>query len=697
MSKFKESFDGIEAGEELKRDTINRIKEAEKAAANRLSAPFTKKPRRGWKIALITMAACLAVIMAFPSYLAMVNAIGNPRYNFSKARPVKSESRLSALLSKEEYAPLTFGIKEKTLTSSDSAPQGPQGDIGAQGTAGVDGKDGSTAHSTTNVQVEGVDEGDIIKNDGEYIYRLSTGGFNIVKTDNGQLEKVCDIPIENFTPIEMYVRGNQLILIGGGYKQMWNYDIYDLIDGGYMYCMSYHTNVQIRIFDLSDIVNPVETRFYQMEGYYNTSRIQEETETLYFVMNYYNSYYYYDGLGKDKAQARRPYCRNDENKDAEPLPVDDIYYFKNVPNKQYMILGAINLNDSEKDAEIKAYLSCANITYVSGENLYISSFQSFYGVLGDTSETRSYIAKFSLSDLGFKGSNSVNGTLKDRYCLDEYNGYLRVATSYGWGRSSASAVYVFNKKMKEVSKLTNIAPGEAIDSATFSGDKGYISTSPRWILSDPLFIIDFSDVSHPKISEGLKEDGINNYMKAIDSTGYVLGFGTDSDSATTAWWGGKTGVKVQLYDMSGDEAVSVAKLTVEGNCSYAEVLSNPKALLYMYDENAKTGIIGFAAEQAGYYGSNYNYAINRQGLFLYSFDAAAGTLKEIGLLSNFDTNVNVYSYSYNDYKYQDMFNRYSRYVKRGIVIGGYIYTVADSVIAAYDLKDLTVKTAELIG
>ena len=713
MSKFKNDFDNITVGDDLKDTVRERIAKDKRGQKVPSKSPHTgkqmKTPMRTWKVAVITVAACLAAVMILPSFLMINNAARNAKYDFNKARPVKTESKLSGLLQNTaDYQPLnlfsgiSFGMKRNMAdvgdTSAENAAPAPTAPAAASNS-------GSKQVSSTNVQVAGVDEGDVIKNDDKYIYRLSAGGFSIIGADNGILTSVCEIEIEKFVPIEMYVRGGQAVLIGGGYKNLRTGRLESMMNGGYMNRYYYHTNVEIRAFDITDVENPVETFYYQVEGQYHTSRIDKDGNLI-FVVNYYNySYSYeYDGLDSGDVAKQRPYCRGEEGETAEPMPIEDIYYFKNIPNKTYMILGSVDLDNLEKEINVKAYLSCAQMTYVSGESLYTSTRQWFYNALGGgTSGEVSYIAKFSLADLSFVGSSSVKGSPKDRYSLDEYEGHLRVATTYqNWnenGNPFACGIYIFDGKMNRTGRLLGLAKGEGIDSATFLGDRCTISTSVRLSFRDPLLIIDVSDVHNPKqLGTGLKEDGINEYLKRIGETDYVLGFGTDA-VASGNWWNDRTGLKIQLYDMSGDDPVSKVKLTIKGTNAYAEVLSNPKALLYMPIEDgegkaANNGYVGFAAESAAYTYENYSnkYTIYEQGLYLYYFDADAGTLDYLGLLSNFDPLDDIYVRDYSDYKnydydkeWQDSLDRYSKYVQRGIIIGDFIYTVAEKVVASYEL------------
>ena len=75
-------------------------------------------------------------------------------------------------------------------------------------------------YSSTNVRTEGVDEGDIVKTDGSYIYTLTPSGIlRIVSADGGDLSVTGQISLEDLTDSiqEMYVDGNTLCVVTSGY------------------------------------------------------------------------------------------------------------------------------------------------------------------------------------------------------------------------------------------------------------------------------------------------------------------------------------------------------------------------------------------------------------------------------------------------------------------------------------------------
>jgi len=67
------------------------------------------------------------------------------------------------------------------------------------------------------VQVAGVDEADIVKTDGEYIYQVKNNQVVITKAypaDEMKVVKVIDYDDPNFRPNELFIDGQHLLVIG---------------------------------------------------------------------------------------------------------------------------------------------------------------------------------------------------------------------------------------------------------------------------------------------------------------------------------------------------------------------------------------------------------------------------------------------------------------------------------------------------
>jgi hypothetical protein len=296
--------------------------------------------------------------------------------------------------------------------------------------------------------------------------------------------------------------------------------------------------------------------------------------------------------------------------------------------------------------------------------------------------------------------------MNNRHFMGEHNGYFRVAVTYGdWVRNGnwllpdefASAVYSFDANLKRISYIDDIAPGEGLDSVSFSGNFGYISTSPMGTWYDPLFTVDFTNPYDISISEGLEQPGVNMYLKNVDGTPFVIGLGIDSDDN-----GFRTGLKIELYRMqAGQLPVELFKHTFDGPWSQMDALWNPRAILYMYDEDTGRGLFGFSVEVVepvrttvtnpwtGHSWESYVWTTTRQGFYMFEFSTEGeGSMKEYGFVSNFDTEQHVFQNDWWNWDFEEYKQARSLYISRAIVNSGYLYTIADGRIAGYCLETM---------
>ena len=531
--------------------------------------------------------------------------------------------------------------------------------------------DAADSYTRTNTQVEGIDEGDIIKADENNIYVLSQAGFYIVEANDGELQKSAEIKLENYVPQEMYVEGNQLILIGGVYNPNKEYPMYDIAIEPACCWYPYTDQTDIRIYDISDNTAPILSRQITLSGNYNTSRLTNGT--LYYVINY--NFYYGE---KDTYIPKISDSAVEGGAEKEIAP-SDINFFDGIPNYNYMITGKISLSDTSSSL-LKAYLGIGGTIYVSANNIYAISEDYSNRVTTDgnsstydlSKKTSTRIVRIALEDLQYTGKGNVEGQIKDRYSLDEYDGYLRVATTTSYYDNEFrqySNVFVLDGELNTIATITDIAPGESIYSVRFRETEGTLVTFKQ---VDPLFKLDFTDPLHPTISEGLKKDGVSMYLHYIDGTDYIIGLGRDTEENQ---WGGVTwkGLEVVLFDNSGEEAEIINTVYIGNACSYTEALYNPKAILY--DQNLN--IFAFAAE-SWVYSNNGNYSQNAQGYYVFGIED--GRLVQRAMLTDIDEAI-----QYNDwYSY---YNYNFSYIKRGARIGNYLYTISDRYVTSYALAD----------
>jgi uncharacterized secreted protein with C-terminal beta-propeller domain len=133
--------------------------------------------------------------------------------------------------------------------------------------------------------------------------------------------------------------------------------------------------------------------------------------------------------------------------------------------------------------------------------------------------------------------------------MDEYEGYLRIATTTGHVpspdvQSTLSVLVEKSDELKVIGRVDKIAPREDIRSVRFNGDKGFIVTFKK---TDPLFVFDLSNPHSPKIAGELKIPGYSTYMHLMDND-HLLTIGYDSDDmGSFAWF---QGIMLQIFDVS---------------------------------------------------------------------------------------------------------------------------------------------------
>jgi uncharacterized secreted protein with C-terminal beta-propeller domain len=150
---------------------------------------------------------------------------------------------------------------------------------------------------------------------------------------------------------------------------------------------------------------------------------------------------------------------------------------------------------------------------------------------------RTGIAKIDL-ELNLKASGEVPGRVLNQFSLDEYNGYLRIATTVGRWSEATNDLYVLDEDLSAVGSIKDFGKEERIYAVRFIGDKGYIVTFRE---IDPFFVMDLSDPENPAIKGELKIPGYSSYLHPI-TTDLILGIGKEDQN-----------VKISLFDVSDAE------------------------------------------------------------------------------------------------------------------------------------------------
>lgn len=484
----------------------------------------------------------------------------------------------------------------------------------------VDGS--SSGYSGTNVQVEGIDEGDIVKTDGDYIYILRDGTeLTIVKAGGADTKQLANImvaennwdteyaeneTVKNETASEMFISGDKLVVL----KSVYEYSTGE----NDSYTDSNRTEADI--YDVSDPGDPVLTASIGQDGYISDTRLSDGV--LYVV----SQYAVWNPVEDDVATYVPRLYNDGVNREMELIdlcvPIDSSY-------TSWAVVSSIDV-DSGTMLSSQAVLGSDVNTYMSGNNLYIACqtikneesepyTADQYTVVDHHESHVSDIVKFTMADgkIVYSTTCRMPGYVNNQFSMDEYNGNLRVVTTeysyeykvytdekYGWENyefgeeNSSSGLYVLNESMEVIGSVSGLGEDERVYSARFDGDIAYFVTFKE---VDPLFAVDLTDPTAPTVLSALKIEGFSGYLH-VYGEGRLLGIGQNveenEDFITSS------NLKLTMFDTTDPK--NVTEIVTENlEEEYSEVLYNHHAALVDVEKN----IIAFPTE-SGYKIFRYN-------------------------------------------------------------------------------------------
>lgn len=539
----------------------------------------------------------------------------------------------------------TATVTEASMAADASASTGASGDF-----------------SQTNLRTAGVDEADVVKTDGKVIYVLqrSEGQVTLVKAKDGKMKKAAVIKAKDLFPkkseyadfCEMFVADDRLYLVASIYN--------DEFAG--------NTITRLVTFDVSDPAKPKQVADVQQAGYYNSARMTGGY--LYLFTDFYPSLggkqdaverYVptVDGEALACEDVYVPSCTSGDDylvvgsvKTSDPgkllqtkavlsgasrvyVSTDSIYlYGPKRPAgdmKDFGVIGeevaettsaeAVTTDSAMAEPEPEADTDTAKKVEPVPENpedeAPVADDDAAVAVsTDDVAFSLADVAYFSDSTVICKlsfgegkvepvGETTVEGLVDSGFSIDEYEGNTRVITTSFTGDEQSSNVFVLDAGLKKIGELTDLAPGERVYSARLMGPIGYFVTYRE---VDPLFSVDFSDPTAPKVIGKLKIPGFSEYLHPWGE-GKLLGIGMATattgkgDDAVTV----TDGVKLSMFDTSDPANVRELHTFVLKDTYWGAALDDHRAVY----ADAERGLVGFAAE--GEYAVYYLFSYGKDG------------------------------------------------------------------------------------
>lgn len=487
--KYRKALDQIHVREELKQDTLDKIN----GKTKRSSLKFVN-----YALGIVTVSLFAVVGIGVYNNVSIKDALDRnsvkPKViskeqedNFEKygVKKFANLEELKEVLSKNNnryYKNNEIAIEEKaseiTNTITDSATTGENRGQAKQ-----------ESYSKTNNQVENVDEADIIKTDGNYIYYCQNGQIYIVDSKSLEVKSEIKEKDEKFSPAEMFINEDKLIVLGNiydesktqKYRNYINEDNTDLI----CRCIIPNSDATVIVYDLKNIEEPKEIRRITLDGHYSNSRMIGDN--IYFVSSCYLDYCedLNTAIEDDLVPTYKDTCFSEEQR---KVPVTDIAYFENSENYNYMLIAGFNLNE-EKEVNVETIYGTGSDIYVSENNLYLvkQNYEREEGYSYRTSD----IYKFKLENGTVKAvaTGKVPGYVNNQFSIDEYNGNLRIATTLyeqevieekysetvtsvtKVSENQTNQITIFDENLNQIGVIENIEQGERIYSVRFMGDK----------------------------------------------------------------------------------------------------------------------------------------------------------------------------------------------------------------------------------
>ncbi|MCX6666063.1 MAG: beta-propeller domain-containing protein [Euryarchaeota archaeon] len=242
----------------------------------------------------------------------------------------------------------------------------------------------SVDYSGTNIQVAGVDEPDIIKTDGTYLYVVSNNTIKIIyayPAENTAL--LSTITVNQTQSIQnIFISDTRLIVFTQNtyYPILYTTDVVyetnavtkDAVSESSSYMPPWYNNPEtnVIIYDITDKTTPTQIKDIVIGGTFSDARLIGDYVYVITVQYSYNN--------ADENQS--PVPRILENNQAIDVPLSDIYYV-DTPEKSTTLTNIVSINVHNDYEQIHAKIFLIGSTqtiYVSQNNIYITASTWYY-------------------------------------------------------------------------------------------------------------------------------------------------------------------------------------------------------------------------------------------------------------------------------------------------------------------------------
>lgn len=476
--------------------------------------------------------------------------------------------------------------------------------------------------SATNVQEAGVDEPDIVKTDGKRVFAVADGTLRALDVSGPGPRLVGSLKLDNGDAHQLFLRGNRLLVISNGSPGV-----------AFDSAVFRSSNVVLTEIDVGDPEAMVVRRTMELEGGLVDARLTGAMARIVVASSP-------DPIPQarvSRAGQRRFVPRtvlrsriSGRTFRRSVVPCRDIRRPRSFSGLDLVTVLTVNLDKGLFSVDRDAIMAGAQNVYASTSSLYIASRRYDRAVEAGRSAPSDSVTEIHRFDAtaaattSYRASGEVAGFVLNQFAMSEHDGRLRVASTEQpqWfpdgssRRQSESYVTVLDERgarLQRVGRVDGLGKGERIYAVRFVGDKGYVVTFRQ---VDPLYTLDLSQPSRPRVVGELKIRGYSAYLHPV-SEDLLLGVGQDADEQ-----GRTLGVQLSLFDVS-DPAKPVRRANTTLGESYSDAEFDHHAFLFW--KPANLAVIPLSA-----FGSNDQIAF--EGAI--GFRVGGTTLPEAGRITH---------------------------------------------------------------
>ena len=574
------------------------------------------------------------------------------------------------------------------FASEDRAVGAPAPQAATAPSSGVD-------FSGTNIQELGVDEPDIVKTDGRRIIALSEQTLFIIDITGADPVLVGSVTVRDVAIRDLFLSGDRVFALGSSFGGGYNTRGIAPPDGYYQTATSVVVEIDISSGD------PEIARTLEFDGNYVSARLVGDTARV--VLNSQPTGFVWafpEGGGlkaeREAEDKNREIIKNSTienwvpyfvltNADGDVLDegvmvdCDRARHPAEFGGLDMLTVLSIDTSRGLRVADATGVLATGHTVYASTDNLYVATQRWFdWQVFQEDPENADFdgvstqIHQFDITDpdrTEYVASGSITGFLLNQFAMSEHDGRLRVAstTEPDWRRwgdfEQESMITILEPQEGElvaVGIVDGLGKGERIFSVRFIDDTAYVVTFRQ---TDPLYTVDLSDPTEPRVLGELKILGYSAYLHPLGND-LLLGVGQDADEQ-----GRIEGTQVSIFDVSDlANPVRISKLTLAKN-SNSTVEYDHRAFLYW--EPADLAVIPVQS-----WSWDEREDIEEVFFGAIALDVSSGDLREIGSI--------IHPGGVSDNGSWD----WHAQIQRSIVVGEDLYTLSMKGLLLSDLDTL---------